>query len=63
MFRRKEEKKFLGDGYEPHLVDTLEKDLLMRNPDVRWNDIAGNFILTNKLYSHFNHSNFAKMIF
>ena len=33
--------KFRGDGYEPHLVDMIEKDLLLRNPDIKWNDIAG----------------------
>ena len=38
---RKLERHFRGDGYEPHLVDMIEKDLLLRNPDVKWNDIAG----------------------
>ena len=53
VFRRKEEKRFRGDGYEPHLVETLEKDLLMRNPDVKWKDIAGNI---SELYSSFNQT-------
>jgi len=38
---RKGSEKFRGDGYEPHLVDMIEKDLLLRNPDIKWNDIAG----------------------
>jgi hypothetical protein len=40
-FRKKEQKRFKGLGYEPHLVETLEKDLLINNPDVKWNHIAG----------------------
>merc|ERR1719336_1035287 len=43
-YRRADRKgfdKFRGDGYEPHLVDMIEKDLLLRNPDIKWNDIAG----------------------
>jgi len=40
-YRKKNDLKFRGDGYEPHLVDMIEKDLLFRNPDVKWNDIAG----------------------
>lgn len=40
-YRKKNDSKFRADGYEPHLVDMIEKDLLFRNPDVKWNDIAG----------------------
>lgn len=35
-----EEKRFDGTGYDHDLVDTLERDILQRNPSVRWNDIA-----------------------
>ncbi|XP_012161962.1 katanin p60 ATPase-containing subunit A1 isoform X1 [Ceratitis capitata] len=34
-------KIFSPIGYEPHLVDTLEKDILQRNPGVKWSDVAG----------------------
>ncbi|XP_055635414.1 katanin p60 ATPase-containing subunit A-like 1 isoform X2 [Toxorhynchites rutilus septentrionalis] len=34
-------KLFNPIGYEPHLVDTLEKDMLQKNPNVQWNDVAG----------------------
>lgn len=37
----KEERTFNPTGYEGHLVDTLEKDILQRNPDVTWARIAG----------------------
>lgn len=37
----KEERTFNPVGYEGHLVDTLEKDILQRNPDVTWARIAG----------------------
>ncbi len=39
--RRREQRRFPGLGYEAHLVETLEKDLLVKNPDVKWNDVAG----------------------
>ncbi|XP_063239623.1 katanin p60 ATPase-containing subunit A-like 1 isoform X1 [Bacillus rossius redtenbacheri] len=32
---------FVPSGYEQHLVDTLEKDILQRNPDVQWGKVAG----------------------
>ncbi|CAN7989049.1 unnamed protein product [Ixodes hexagonus] len=35
-----EEKRFDGTGYDHDLVDTLERDILQRNPSVRWDDIA-----------------------
>ncbi|XP_039288932.1 katanin p60 ATPase-containing subunit A1 isoform X2 [Nilaparvata lugens] len=28
-------------GYEPHLVEILERDILQRNPDVQWDRVAG----------------------
>ncbi|XP_053660710.1 katanin p60 ATPase-containing subunit A1 [Anopheles marshallii] len=34
-------KLFNPIGYEPHLIDTLEKDMLQKNPNVQWNDVAG----------------------
>ncbi|XP_055546909.1 katanin p60 ATPase-containing subunit A-like 1 isoform X1 [Wyeomyia smithii] len=34
-------KMFSSIGYESHLVDTLEKDMLQKNPNVQWNDVAG----------------------
>ncbi|XP_017465816.1 PREDICTED: katanin p60 ATPase-containing subunit A1 isoform X1 [Rhagoletis zephyria] len=34
-------KVFSAIGYETHLVDSLEKDILQRNPGVKWCDVAG----------------------
>ncbi|KAL9887678.1 katanin p60 ATPase-containing subunit A1-like isoform 2-T2 [Glossina fuscipes fuscipes] len=34
-------KVFTPIGYEPHLVETLDKDILQRNPGVKWTDVAG----------------------
>lgn len=34
-------KIFSTSGYEAHLVDTLEKDILQRHPNVYWHDVAG----------------------
>jgi len=31
----------MGPGVEPHLVDTVEKDVLVRNPGVPWVKVAG----------------------
>jgi hypothetical protein len=28
-------------GYEAHLVETIERDILQRNPDVTWTKVAG----------------------
>lgn len=39
--RKRDQRRFTGLGYEPHLVETLEKDLLIKNPDVKWSDVAG----------------------
>ena len=33
--------RFRPDGYEPHLVELIEKDLLLRDPAVKWSSIAG----------------------
>lgn len=37
----KDEKVFDATGYELHLVETLERDILQRNPNVRWRDVIG----------------------
>lgn len=34
-------KIFSPIGYEPHLVESLEKDILQRDPSIQWNDVAG----------------------
>ncbi|XP_035779890.1 katanin p60 ATPase-containing subunit A1-like isoform X3 [Anopheles albimanus] len=39
--RLEKSKVFNGIGYEPHLIDTLEKDMLQKNPNVQWNHVAG----------------------
>uniref|UniRef100_A0A8D8FEN9 Katanin p60 ATPase-containing subunit A1 n=1 Tax=Culex pipiens TaxID=7175 RepID=A0A8D8FEN9_CULPI len=39
--RLEKSKMFNSIGYESHLVDTLEKDMLQKNPNVQWNDVAG----------------------
>lgn len=38
---REKVKIFNPIGYETHLVDSLEKDILQRNPSIQWNDVAG----------------------
>lgn len=37
----RDEKVFDATGYELHLVETLERDILQKNPDVRWKDVVG----------------------
>ncbi|XP_049869838.1 katanin p60 ATPase-containing subunit A1-like [Pectinophora gossypiella] len=37
----KDEKVFDATGYELHLVETLERDIVQKNPDVRWKDVVG----------------------
>ncbi|CAH8466946.1 unnamed protein product [Schistosoma rodhaini] len=34
------EEKFDATGYDKDLVETLERDIVQRNPNVRWDDIA-----------------------
>lgn len=34
-------KQFSPAGFEAHLVETLEKDILQKNPGVKWTDVAG----------------------
>lgn len=38
---RDKAKIFNSIGYEPHLIESLEKDILQRNPSIQWNDVAG----------------------
>lgn len=38
---REKVKIFSPAGFEPHLVESLEKDILQRNPSIQWNDVAG----------------------
>ena len=35
------EARYRGDGFEPHLVDIIERDVLYKNPDIKFGDIAG----------------------
>uniref|UniRef100_A0A8B9HMU6 Katanin p60 ATPase-containing subunit A1 n=1 Tax=Astyanax mexicanus TaxID=7994 RepID=A0A8B9HMU6_ASTMX len=35
-----EQKKFVGTGYDSDLVDALERDIVSRNPNIHWDDIA-----------------------
>jgi len=35
-----EEPRFDGSGYDKDLVEGLERDIVQKNPNVRWNDIA-----------------------
>ncbi|VVC95713.1 unnamed protein product [Leptidea sinapis] len=37
----RDEKMFDATGYELHLVETLERDILQKNPAVRWKDVIG----------------------
>uniref|UniRef100_A0A0K8SP72 AAA+ ATPase domain-containing protein n=1 Tax=Lygus hesperus TaxID=30085 RepID=A0A0K8SP72_LYGHE len=37
----KDDKVFQPLGYESHLVETLEKDILQKHPDVKWSQVAG----------------------
>ncbi|CAK1546262.1 unnamed protein product [Leptosia nina] len=37
----RDEKVFDATGYEIHLVETLERDILQKNPAVRWKDVIG----------------------
>ena len=39
--KRGDNNKYRGDGFEPHLVDIIERDVLYKNPDIKFNDIAG----------------------
>lgn len=38
---REKVKVFNSSGYETHLVESLEKDILQRNPSIQWNNVAG----------------------
>ncbi|XP_076807705.1 katanin p60 ATPase-containing subunit A1-like [Clavelina lepadiformis] len=37
----KDEKKFDPSGYDKDLVESIERDIVQRNPSVHWSDIAG----------------------
>lgn len=37
----RDERVFDATGYELHLVETLERDILQKNPDIRWRDVVG----------------------
>jgi len=37
----REERVFNPSGYEAHLVETIERDILQRNPDITWTKVAG----------------------
>lgn len=39
--KNNEEPKFEGSGYDKDLVEQLDRDIISRNPDVHWVDIAG----------------------
>ena len=32
---------FPSDGYDPSMIYSIENEMLVTDPDVRWNDIAG----------------------
>ncbi|KAK6640911.1 hypothetical protein RUM44_012609 [Polyplax serrata] len=38
---QEEDKVFPGNGFESHLVDVLEKDIILRKPNVQWSRVAG----------------------
>ena len=38
---KRSDNRYRGDGFEPHLVDIIERDVLYKNPDIKFNDIAG----------------------
>ena len=38
---QEDEKTFNASGFETHLVETLEKDIILRKPDVQWSKVAG----------------------
>ena len=34
-YRKRPETKYRGDGFEPHLVDIIERDVLYKDPDIK----------------------------
>lgn len=38
--QEEEEKKFEGTGYDRDLIDMLERDIVQKNPNIHWDDIA-----------------------
>lgn len=39
--KQSDQQRYRGDGFEPHLVDIIERDVLYKNPDIKFGDIAG----------------------
>lgn len=42
-----EQKKFDGTGYDSDLVDSLERDIVSRNPNVHWYGSIHSFLYTS----------------
>ncbi|XP_030578946.1 katanin p60 ATPase-containing subunit A1-like [Archocentrus centrarchus] len=38
--QKKEAKRFDGAGYDKHLVEALQRDIISPNPNIKWDDIA-----------------------
>jgi hypothetical protein len=39
--KMREERVFNPPGYEAHLVETIKEDILQRNPNIKWTEVAG----------------------
>merc|ERR1712168_1761797 len=39
--KAEEEKKFKSDFYDQELIDSLEREIVDKNPNIQWDDIAG----------------------
>lgn len=39
--KKKDPDAFEGEGYDEKLVESLERDIVTKNPNVKWDDIAG----------------------
>lgn len=58
-----EEKVFHPVGYELHLVDTIHKDILQKNLNVHWDNIAGLQEAKAILQVHSNHLHTFKLTY